>query len=200
MEIGTGDLIWLIVWGSLYISVWLVQLIRYRCCRWRLFSSKGEDERRPTYWEKLKHDHFVLGVFFVHPDDPFGRPARIFVLAFNAFIVLTLTSIQFRKEGCIEEHSLNWSINFLVRVVQGAMTSMLLIWLFRFDSIVKRARKRSVEPCCLYDLCALITLAIVLPILLYFCSDFYHQVEASPSPPASPFQLLRFLSAPSPPL
>src|SRR5690606_22243448 len=88
----------------------------------------------------------------------------------------------------IEEQSINWSINFLVRVVQGAVTSMLLVWLFRFDSILKRARQRSVQPCCLYDLCALATLAIVLPILLYFCSDFYHQV---PCPPLAPFSCAR---------
>ncbi|ELR18469.1 uncharacterized protein ACA1_044690 [Acanthamoeba castellanii str. Neff] len=177
MEIGTGDLVWLIVWGSLYILVWLFQIIRYRCCRWRLFSSADDEEPRPTYWQKLKHDHFVLGIFFVHPDDPFTRSARIFIWAFNSVIVLTLTSIQFHKEGCIEEQSINWSINFIVRVVQGAVTSMLLVWLFRFDSILKRARQRSVQPCCLYDLCALATLAIVLPILLYFCSDFYHQCD-----------------------
>jgi len=50
---------------------------------------------------------------------------------------------------------------------------MFLVWLFRFDCFVNHMRRK--ESCFVYDICVFCTLLIVLPILLTFCSDFWHE-------------------------
>jgi hypothetical protein len=172
MDISVADIVWLCVWGGLYVTFWLIQISYYRCKHF----AKGKP-KPPTYWQKFKYDHLVVGILYVHEDDPFTRPYRIFILIFNMLVVLALSSLQFHKSGCIESQELNWSINFLVRVIQSAFLSIFLVWLFRFDYVMKRLKQRRLHPCCVYDLIVFCILVVVIPILLAFCSDFYHQCE-----------------------
>jgi len=89
------DIVYLVLWIVLFVGFWAFMTMRYRLKALRNPDWDTLQSDPPTYWEKLKYEHFILGPLFVHPDDPFTRLSRILVLLFNAVLVLALASIQF---------------------------------------------------------------------------------------------------------
>eukprot|EP01087_Luapelamoeba_hula_P007337 TRINITY_DN1798_c0_g1_i2.p1 TRINITY_DN1798_c0_g1~~TRINITY_DN1798_c0_g1_i2.p1 ORF type:complete len:228 (+),score=25.10 TRINITY_DN1798_c0_g1_i2:55-738(+) len=175
-----ADYVYVGLWLALWLGFWTLVTIYHR--HKRLKDPKfliGED--KPSYWQKFKYESYILGPLLVHPDDPFSWRGRLFVLLLNSAIVLALSSMQFSGLNCVENQLFDgsgwmfWATpNFIIRVIQGSFTSMIIVWLFRFDWVARRVQKRKVKPCFLYDMCALCIVIIVVPILLVFCSDFWH--------------------------
>jgi len=171
--ISIPDIVWLAVWATLFVAFWLFQIWRYR--RKALKDPAFDYSKPPRYFDKLLYEHYVFGILFVHPLDSYSRFYRIVVLLFNMALVLTLTSLQFTGGRCIEDAEVYWSTNFLVRVIQGSFTSMLLTFLFGFECVADKLRRPATFwNCCINRLCVFCVLLVVMPVLLAVCSDFYH--------------------------